>query len=76
MKKKAKIIIGVMTTVSLVLILVIGGVVGLFVYVWSRGNSRNELKDKYRAIADGTAFGKTTDKNGCVSKDFMLQVKD
>lgn len=73
---KTKIIIGVLITIGLAVIMAIAGVVVLWNYIGNRLQSPEVRQKNDKGIADGIAFGKTTDQNGCLEKGFLLQDKE
>ena len=71
MKTKTKIIIG--GAIALFLIVFAIAVVGGGFYYLTQRFREPVLRAKLdKAIADGKAFGKTTDKKGCMEKGFTL----
>lgn len=76
MKTKTKIIIGALISVGLMVILAIVGIVSLWEYAEAKFRSPEIRKINDQGIADGIAFGKTTDQNGCMEKGFTLKEKD
>ena len=73
MKTKTKIIVGSISAVLLLIFLVIVGIFGFFVYVGGRLENPALKQKTAQAKADGAAFGKTTDQNGCIEKGYLLE---
>ena len=76
MKTKTKIIFGGLVTIGLVAILAIVGLGYLWEYLGTQLRSPEIRAKNDKGIADGIAFGKTTDQNGCIEKGFLLKPKD
>ncbi len=76
MKTRSKVIIGGAGALGLGVILAMIGVVGLWNYIGAKLQSPEIRQKNDKGKADGIAFGKTTDQNGCMEKGFLLQSTD
>ncbi|HEY0461394.1 MAG TPA: hypothetical protein VGC97_19825 [Pyrinomonadaceae bacterium] len=76
MKTKTKIIGVVLAAGGLTAILAVVGVVSLWEYAGAKLRSPEIRKINDKGIADGIAFGKNTDQNGCLEKGFTLEEKN
>ena len=76
MKTKTKIIVGVLATGGLMAIMAIIGIVSLWEYAGAKFRSPEIRRINDKGIADGIAFGKITDQNGCLEKGFTLEEKN
>ncbi len=76
MKTKTKIIFGSIAALG---VIVIAGIIGLSIlwnYTTSKLESPEYRQKNDQGMADGIAFGRTTDQNGCLEKGFSLEAKD
>ena len=73
MKRKTKIILSLLAGIVLLGCLIVVAAIGVIGYGFYKTGGPEMVRNLQNANAEGTQFGKNTDKNGCMEKGFTLK---